>query len=147
MMPRTITNVMSTGVGIMARRLLRDQLHVLEHVHRKRVARSRNSSGGRASSSASSGEKAKAPWGRLRRLYIALLLNLDARGVWRYDARRTNWEHIHALEKNTAHHALVAPLADITHRFDRVRYGNADCNRDDWDAFERDVTKVEAATS
>lgn len=83
----------------------------------------------------------------LRHLYIALLLNLDARGVWRYDARRTNWEHIHALEKNAAHNALVTPLADITHRFDRVRYGNADCTREDWDAFERDVTKVEAATS
>lgn len=83
----------------------------------------------------------------LRHLYIALLLNLDARGVWRYDARRTNWEHIHALEKSAAHNALVAPLADITHRFDRVRYGNADCTHEDWNTFERDVTQVEAATS
>lgn len=82
----------------------------------------------------------------LRHLYIALLLNLDEREVWRYDARRTNWEHITALEKSATHHILVAPLADITHRFDRVRYGNADCTQQDWSVFERDVNRVEAQT-
>jgi hypothetical protein len=83
----------------------------------------------------------------LRHLYIAMLLNLDEREVWRYDARRTNWEHIAALEKNTTHNLLVTPLADITRRFDRVRYGNADCTQHDWNAFERDVNNLEAKTA
>ena len=82
----------------------------------------------------------------LRHLYIALLLNLDARGVWRYDARRTNWEHIASL-RDQGKGALVAPLADITRRFDRVRYGNAACEQGDWTRFERDVTALEASTS
>lgn len=83
----------------------------------------------------------------LRHLYIALLLNLDARGVWRYDTRRTNWEHIAALRDDALRSTLVAPLADITHRFDRVRYGNAACGPGDWTQFERDVTALEASTS
>jgi len=83
----------------------------------------------------------------LRHLYIALLLNLDEREVWHYDARRTNWEHINALKKNPTHNFLVTPLADITHRFDRVRYGNADCTQQDWTVFERDVDSVEAKTA
>lgn len=75
----------------------------------------------------------------LRHLYISLLLELDARGVWRYDARRTNWEHISALHKNAEHSQLVAPLSNITRRFDRVRYGNASCNQQEWTHFESDV--------
>lgn len=83
----------------------------------------------------------------LRHLYIALLLNLDEKNVWRYDARRTNWEHIAALKKNPAWLQVIDPLSDITHRFDRVRYGNADCTQHDWNDFERDVQTVEATTS
>ena len=82
----------------------------------------------------------------LRHLYIALLLNLDARGVWRYDARRTNWEHIAALQRETGKSTLVAPLSSITRRFDRVRYGNARCEQSDWTQFERDVAILEAST-
>jgi hypothetical protein len=80
----------------------------------------------------------------LRHLYIALLLNFDARGVWRYDARRTNWEHISALKSEAAKSGLVAPLSDITRRFDRVRYGNAPCAQTDWQRFERDVNALES---
>lgn len=83
----------------------------------------------------------------LRHLYIALLLSLDTRGVWRYDARRTNWEHITALRADAARSILVAPLSDITRRFDRVRYGNAACAHDDWQQFERDVAALEASTA
>lgn len=83
----------------------------------------------------------------LRHLYIALLLNLDARGVWRYDARRTNWEHIAALGQDASRSTLVAPLSDITRRFDRVRYGNEACAQSDWTQFERDVTALEAKTA
>lgn len=82
----------------------------------------------------------------LRHLYIALLLRLDSRGVWRYDARRTNWEHIAALGSDEERSTLVGPLSDLTRRFDRVRYGNADCGAHDWQRFEQDVNALEAST-
>ncbi len=81
----------------------------------------------------------------LRHVYIRLLLQLDARGVWRYDARRTNWEHIELLRRHAAHSALAAPLADLTRRFDRVRYGGAACDNTDWNRFESDAFAVEEA--
>jgi len=88
----------------------------------------------------------------LRHLYIALLLNLDQRGVWRYDARRTNWEHIAALRRGVpmqstlvaADSPLVEPLSDLTRRFDRVRYGDAPCSSDDWTRFLHDVEQLRA---
>ncbi|MBV9470750.1 MAG: DUF4129 domain-containing protein, partial [Abitibacteriaceae bacterium] len=79
----------------------------------------------------------------LRHLYISLLLRLDARGVWHYDTRRTNWEHITGLRQNASRSALVQPLSDLTRRFDRVRYGNALCTGDDWTRFAHDVESVE----
>jgi hypothetical protein len=82
----------------------------------------------------------------LRHLYIALLLNFDARGVWHYDARRTNWEHISALKNDAGKSRLVAPLSDITRRFDRVRYGNATCAQSEWQRFESDVNALESST-
>ncbi len=82
----------------------------------------------------------------LRHRYIALLLRLDGRGVWRYDTRRTNWEHIAALRRGAAQNGaeIVAPLSDLTRRFDRVRYGSAPCDAGDWQQFERDATELEA---
>ena len=82
----------------------------------------------------------------LRHRYIALLLRLDGRGVWRYDTRRTNWEHIAALRRGAAQNgaAIVAPLSDLTRRFDRVRYGSATCDVHDWRQFESDATSLEA---
>ena len=81
----------------------------------------------------------------LRHRYIALLLRLDGRGVWRYDTRRTNWEHIAALRRGAAQSGagIVAPLSDLTRRFDRVRYGSAPCDQNDWQQFERDATDLE----
>lgn len=79
----------------------------------------------------------------LRHLYISLLLRLDARGVWHYDTRRTNWEHIAGLRQNASRMGLVQPLSDLTRRFDRVRYGNARCTGDDWTRFAHDVETVE----
>lgn len=83
----------------------------------------------------------------LRHLYIALLLGLDARGVWRYDARRTNWEHIAALRGDEARSGLVQPLSSITRTFDRVRYGDAPFDANDWNRFESEVKGVEAQNS
>ena len=82
----------------------------------------------------------------LRHRYIALLLRLDSRGVWHYDARRTNWEHIAALRRGqvAGQAEIVAPLSDLTRRFDRVRYGGALCDDDDWQQFERDAQSLEA---
>ena len=86
----------------------------------------------------------------LRHRYIALLLRLDSRGVWRYDTRRTNWEHIAALRRGTGignaidgNSEIVAPLSDLTRRFDRVRYGSASCDGADWERFERDANALE----
>lgn len=83
----------------------------------------------------------------LRHIYIRLLLQLDARGVWHYDTRRTNWEHVAALRQNPAHSSLARPLSDLTRRFDRVRYGNAPCSDDEWQRFERDALAVETSLS
>ena len=94
----------------------------------------------------------------LRHRYIALLLRLDSCGVWRYDTRRTNWEHIAALRAGRAaeraeqrievgarNAQIVAPLSDLTRRFDRVRYGDAPCDDGDWRAFERDAQTLETS--
>ncbi len=89
----------------------------------------------------------------LRHRYIAMLLRLDGRGVWRYDTRRTNWEHIAALRRGApqnipgGNNEMVAPLSDLTRRFDRVRYGSAPCDAADWQRFERDATALEAGAS
>ena len=82
----------------------------------------------------------------LRHRYIALLLRLDGRGVWRYDTRRTNWEHIAALRRGAVqgNAEIVAPLSDLTRRFDRVRYGSAPCDAQDWQRFESDATALES---
>ena len=98
--------------------------------------------GDRAAKFASDGNYREA----LRHRYIALLLRLDGRGVWRYDTRRTNWEHIAALRRGAAQSsaAIVAPLSDLTRRFDRVRYGSAPCDAQDWRQFEKDATELEA---
>jgi hypothetical protein len=83
----------------------------------------------------------------LRHLYVSLLLTLDARGVWRYDARRTNWEHIRDLRRDQTRAGLISPLSEVTRVFDRVRYGNAEFDSNDWTRFESEVTKVETQTA
>ncbi len=86
----------------------------------------------------------------LRHRYIALLLRLDGRGVWRYDTRRTNWEHIAALRRGDAelvgaNAQIVAPLSDLTRRFDRVRYGGAPCDSAHWQQFAADAHSLESS--
>jgi hypothetical protein len=73
-------------------------------------------------------------------------LTLDSRGVWRHDPRRTNWEHIGLLRRNEEFRPLVAPLSDLTRRFDRVRYGGAPCSREEWERFDSDTAAIEAKT-
>ena len=73
----------------------------------------------------------------LRHRYLSLLLQLEARGVWHYERRRTNWEHIARLRSTHAHNSSgVEQLAALTSRFDRVRYGNASCDRAHWETFD-----------
>jgi hypothetical protein len=79
----------------------------------------------------------------LRHLYLSLLLQLDNCGIWRYDTRRTNWEHIRGLRRTPQGAALIEPLADITRRFDRVRYGDQPCSAQDWTRFADDVEGVQ----
>lgn len=80
----------------------------------------------------------------LRHLYIAVLVKFDARGVWRYDTRRTNWEHIQALRNDQTRVGLVVPMVELTRRFDRVRYGDAPASQIDWQRFETDVRTVDS---
>lgn len=87
----------------------------------------------------------------VRHRFIALLLHLDDRAVWRYDARRTNWEHIGALRRRMSTHAnaqaaplaMIEPLSNLTRRFDRVRYGDAPTSLDEWNIFDRDAAVLE----
>jgi len=75
----------------------------------------------------------------LRHRYLSLLLLLDARGVWRYDRRRTNWEHIARLKGAGAARAGIDALSELTLRFDRVRYGNESCDQSTWLRFDQDA--------
>ena len=81
--------------------------------------------------------------GALRHRFIGLLVTLDERGVWRYDTRRTNWEHIAALRKTPRWNFVSTPLSDLTRRFDRVRYGNIPCAQNDWLGFDSDSADLE----
>ena len=79
----------------------------------------------------------------LRHRYLSLLLQLEARGIWHYERRRTNWEHIARLRLSYAHNApAVEQLATLTSRFDRVRYGNAPCDQAHWTTFDRDAAQT-----
>ena len=80
----------------------------------------------------------------LRHRFISLLVLLDARGTWRYDVRRTNWEHIAALRRDESKRPLVAPLSDLTRAFDRVRYGGGNCDENGWTQFQDGVRTIEA---
>ena len=79
----------------------------------------------------------------LRHRYLSLLLQLEARGVWHYERRRTNWEHIARLRLSHAHNSAgVEQLSGLTSRFDRVRYGNAPCDQTHWETFDRDAKQT-----
>ena len=80
----------------------------------------------------------------LRYLYISMLMLMDARGVWHYDINRTNWEHIALLSREKKRPELVLPLQEMTRRFDRVRYGNADCDDVEWNRFQMTYGELEA---
>jgi hypothetical protein len=80
----------------------------------------------------------------LRHRFISVLVLLDARGTWRYDIRRTNWEHIAGLRREEAKRPLVAPLSTLTRAFDRVRYGGAPCDEEGWNEFQASVREVES---
>lgn len=85
--------------------------------------------------------------GALRHRYIGVLVTLDERGVWRYDTRRTNWEHIAALRKTPRWQPITGALSDLTRRFDRVRYGNAAVNQTDWTRFDSDSEGLEKSVA
>jgi len=80
----------------------------------------------------------------LRHRFISVLVLLDTRGTWRYDIRRTNWEHIAGLRRDESKRPLVAPLSNLTRAFDRVRYGGAPCDEEGWQEFQNGVREVES---
>lgn len=94
----------------------------------------------RAANFAGDGHYAQA----LRYLYISMLMLMDARGVWHYDVNRTNWEHIAQLSRASKQTELAVPLSDMTRRFDRVHYGNAPCDNEEWTLFQRKYSELEA---
>lgn len=57
----------------------------------------------------------------LRRLYLALIRNLDRHGLVRFDRSRTNYEYVRQLR---AHDTVAVLFADLTGRAERVWYGD-----------------------
>ena len=70
----------------------------------------------------------------LRWAYLALLVALDACGLIHYDQRKTNWEYLRQLERDSA---LFAPARELTLMFDRKWYGQEDTSAAEYAECER----------
>lgn len=80
------------------------------------------------------GELARAGEYRLaiRRVYIALLYDLEQRGKLRLHRSKTNRDYLHALSSEPA---IYPPVADLTTAYERVWYGHARAVSDDYAGF------------
>ncbi|MFQ6130901.1 MAG: DUF4129 domain-containing protein [Armatimonadota bacterium] len=70
----------------------------------------------------------------LRWAYLALLVALDSGGLIEYDQRKTNWEYLRQLERDSA---LFAPARELTSLFDRKWYGHELTTASDYELSER----------
>lgn len=70
----------------------------------------------------------------LRWTYVALLVALDRRGLIEYDHRRTNWEYLRQLERNSA---LFDPARELTLLFDRKWYGEQETTAGEYEQCQR----------
>jgi hypothetical protein len=70
----------------------------------------------------------------LRRLYLALIRNLDRHGLLRYDRSRTNYEYLRELSPNPH---LSAPLHRLTRQAETVWYGGHSFAAEDYQRCRR----------
>ena len=78
----------------------------------------------------------------LRLVYIAALLELDERGLIRFDRTGTNWEYLSAIAD---HPELQRVLRPVTASFDRKWYGHEQASQSDYRAFLDAYRAVEAS--
>jgi hypothetical protein len=70
----------------------------------------------------------------VRKLFVALLYQLDERGLVRLHSEATNREYLALVRDLARLHPVMAPMTDT---FDRVWYGREPVDRDRYEAFER----------
>lgn len=70
----------------------------------------------------------------VRKLFVALLYQLDERGLVRLHSEATNREYLALVRDLSRLHPVMAPMTDT---FDRVWYGREPVDRDRYEAFER----------
>ncbi|MBX7223632.1 MAG: DUF4129 domain-containing protein [Blastocatellia bacterium] len=68
----------------------------------------------------------------IRKVYIALLFEMDQREVIRIEPGLTNREYLNAVRRQTR---LYPPMSDMTNRFDEVWYGQMTSSQDDYQQF------------
>ncbi|MEI6502706.1 MAG: DUF4129 domain-containing protein, partial [Armatimonadota bacterium] len=83
-----------------------------------------------ADAAAAKGDFAEA----LRRLYLALVRNLDRHDILRFDRSHTNYEY---LRQARDHEAVAGPLAALTDRAEAIWYGHQQADRADYDLCRR----------
>lgn len=66
----------------------------------------------------------------LRRLYLALIRNLDRHGLLRFDRSRTNYEYLRQVR---GHEAVAGPLSALTDHAETIWYGPRQPDRADYD--------------
>ena len=66
----------------------------------------------------------------LRRLYLALIRNLDRHELLRFDRSRTNYEYLRQVRE---HEAVAGPLSALTAQAETVWYGDRRPDRADYD--------------
>ena len=77
--------------------------------------------------------------GAIRRLFIALLYELDERGIVRLEANTTNREYLARVRSLGRLYPVMAAMTDT---FERVWYGGAAAERADFDAFAAQHAEV-----
>lgn len=75
----------------------------------------------------------------VRQLYLATILQLDERGLLRYDRALTNREYLRAVAREPQ---VLAALQPVVETFDRTWYGFESISRADFEAYQKQVDAV-----
>jgi len=75
----------------------------------------------------------------IRYLYLSVLLQLDERGLLRYDRSKTNREYLRAVASSPE---LVGPLRQVVDTFDRAWYGFESIDRSSYQAYLDQVDEL-----
>jgi hypothetical protein len=76
----------------------------------------------------------------VRSVYWAAVYRLEELGAWKTHGARTHREYLRLLP---ADHALRAPLAQVTERFERIWYGGAPASEEDFRQVASQVERLE----